>query len=42
MKFAVSVLSLFATASAFTTSAPRAFTGVNSVGFAGQTAVANT
>jgi len=42
MKFAVSVLSLFATASAFTTSAPRAFTGVNSAGFAGQTAVANT
>jgi sulfate adenylyltransferase len=42
MKLTVALLSLVASASAFTTSAPRAFTGVKSVGFAAQTAVANT
>jgi len=43
MKIAVAALSLIATASAFTTSAPRAFTGVKSVGFASKAAVvANT
>jgi len=43
MKIAVAALSLIATASAFTTIAPRAFTGVKSVGFASKAAVvANT
>ena len=37
MKLAVAVLSLFASASAFTTSAPRAFNGVSTSGFAPQT-----
>jgi len=42
MKFAVAVLSLFASASAFTSSAPRAFNGANSVAFAPKPAVTNT
>mmetsp|Transcript_16410 Transcript_16410/g.20050 ORF Transcript_16410/g.20050 Transcript_16410/m.20050 type:complete len:427 (+) Transcript_16410:64-1344(+) len=42
MKIAIAALSLLATASAFTTSAPRAFTGVNSVASAKTFSVAGT
>lgn len=37
MKLSLAALSLIATASAFTTSVPRAFTGAKSVGFAAPT-----